>query len=61
MLTMIAIKLDPKMKKAIEEIALKKFMSMSGFIKAAVEEALKKEGVDWRQGKPPKKPKSPHT
>lgn len=46
---MIAIKLDPKMKKAIEDIAAKKFMSMSGFIKAACEKALQEEGIDWRK------------
>ena len=51
MLTMIAIKLDPKMKEAIEKIAEKKFMSMSGYIKAACEKALLEDGVEWRAGK----------
>lgn len=55
---MVAIKLDPKMKKAIEKIAEKKFMSMSGYIKAACEKALLEDGVEWREEKkPPKKPK----
>ncbi len=54
---MIAIKLDPKMKKAIEDISEKKFMSMSGYIKAACEKALQEDGIDWRKEPAEKKKK----
>ena len=46
---MIGIKVPPKMKEALQEAAGKKFQSMSGYIKAACEKALREDGIDWRK------------
>jgi predicted HicB family RNase H-like nuclease len=56
-LTLINIKIDPKMKSAIQKAADKQFISMSAFIKQAIEKHLQEQGIDWRQEKPEKKPK----
>jgi hypothetical protein len=58
---MIGIKIDPKMKEALEKVAQSKFMSMSGYIKAACEKALLEDGIDWKtipESRPPAKKKS---
>jgi len=44
----ITLKMDVRMKKAVQKIAEKKFMSMSGYLKAALEKQLQADGVDWR-------------
>jgi predicted HicB family RNase H-like nuclease len=49
MLEMINIKIDPKMKAAIQKAAEMQFISMSAFIKQAVEKQLKEQGIDWRK------------
>jgi predicted HicB family RNase H-like nuclease len=49
MLEMINIKIDPKMKAAIQKAAEKQFISMSAFIKQAVEKQLKEQGIEWRE------------
>ncbi len=46
---MINIKLDPRMKAAIQKVAEKQFISMSAAIKQAIEKYLKEHGVDWRE------------
>lgn len=51
MLEMINIKVDPKMKSAIQKAADKQFISMSAFIKQAIEKHLEEQGIDWRQEK----------
>ena len=51
MLEMINIKVDPKMKSAIQKAADKQFISMSAFIKQAVEKHLQEQGIDWREEK----------
>jgi predicted HicB family RNase H-like nuclease len=56
MLEMINIKIDPKMKAAIQKAAERQFISMSAFIKQAVEKQLTEQGIDWRK-EPEKKPK----
>jgi predicted HicB family RNase H-like nuclease len=56
MLEMINIKVDPKMKSAIQKAADKQFISMSAFIKQAIEKHLQEQGIDWRK-EPEKKPK----
>ena len=53
---MINIKIDPKMKAAIQKAAEKQFISMSAFIKQAVEKQLTAQGIDWRK-EPEKKPR----
>ena len=52
----ITLKLEIKMKEAIQKAAEKKFMSMSGYLKAACEKALLEDGIDWRK-EPGKKEK----
>jgi predicted HicB family RNase H-like nuclease len=56
MLEMINIKIDPKMKAAIQKTAEKQFISMSAFIKQAIEKQLTEQGIDWRK-ESEKKPK----
>lgn len=46
---MINIKIDPKMKAAIQKAAEKQFISMSAFIKQAIEKSLQEQGFDWRE------------
>ncbi len=53
---MINIKIDPRMKKTIQEAAEKQFISMSAFIKQAIEKQLQEQGFDWRK-EPEKKGK----
>ena len=55
MSVMINIKLDPRMKAAIQKAAEKQFISMSALIKQAAEKYLQEQGIDWRQD-PVKKP-----
>ena len=57
MLVMINIKIDPRMKAAIQRLAEKQFMSMSGLIKQAIEKYLEDRGIDWREDAKVKKPK----
>jgi hypothetical protein len=64
MQTVITLKLDIRLKKALQEMAAKKFMSLSGYLKAAAEKQLLADGIDWRSAKTKsasKKPKSPHS
>ena len=53
---MINIKVDPKMKSALQKAADKQFISMSAFIKQAIEKHLQEQGIDWRK-EPEKKAK----
>lgn len=46
---MITIKVDPRMKAAIEKLAEKQFISMSAAVKQAIEKYLKEHGIDWRE------------
>jgi len=45
---MISIKVDPKMKKALEKLAKKEFSSVSGILKKAAEKYLLENGIDWQ-------------
>ena len=56
-LTVINIRIDPRMKQAIEKVAKKEFSSLSGIIKKASQEYLEKQGVDWEKEKVPPKGK----
>ena len=46
---MINMKIDPRMKTAIQKAAENQFISMSAFIKQAIEKQLKEQGIDWRK------------
>ena len=55
MWNVLSIKVDPKMKKALEELAEKEFSSVSAIVKKAVDKHLQEQGIDWRTKKEPKK------
>ncbi|MEA1949558.1 MAG: ribbon-helix-helix domain-containing protein [Thermodesulfobacteriota bacterium] len=46
---MITIKLDPKMKKAIEQLADEQLVNMSTVIRQAVDKHLKEHDINWRK------------
>ncbi len=46
---MINIKVDPRMRTAIQKVAEKQFTSMSAFIKQAIEKHLQDHGINWRK------------
>ncbi len=47
---MIALKMDPRMKKALQVIADKQLVSMSTLIRQLVDKHLKEHNIDWREG-----------
>ena len=55
MFAMITIKVDPRMKKALERLAEKDFSNLSSIMKKAADEYLSKNGIDWRKEKVSKK------
>ena len=52
---MISLKIDPKMKKALENQAEREFSSVSSILKKAAEKYLLEQGIDWREEKESKK------
>jgi predicted transcriptional regulator len=46
---MISIKVDPRMKKALEKLAGQEFSSVSGILKKAAEKYLLEHDTDWRK------------
>jgi predicted transcriptional regulator len=46
---MISIKVDPRMKKALEKLADHEFSSVSGILKKAAEKFLLEHDIDWRK------------
>ena len=48
---MISLKIDPKMKNALEKFAEKEFSPVSAIVKKAIEKYLKEQGIDWRKEK----------
>ena len=44
-----SIKLDPKMKAALEKLAKEQFISVSSVIKQAIAKFLQEQGIDWRK------------
>lgn len=57
MTEMINIKVDPRMKSAILKAAEKQLISMSAFIKQAIQRQLQEQGIDWRKESEGKKKK----
>ena len=49
---MISIKVDPRMKKALEKLAELEFSSVSGILKKAAEKYLLENDIDWRKEGP---------
>ena len=52
---MLSIKIDPEMKKALEELADNEFSSVSTLVKQAIDKYLHDKGIDWRDKKKSKK------
>jgi predicted transcriptional regulator len=52
-----SIKLDPRMKGALEKLAKEQFVPVTSLIKQAIAKYLDEQGIDWRQEKREKKPK----
>ena len=52
---MLSIKIDPKMKEALEELAEKEFAPVSTVVKKAIDKYLQEQGINWRDKKKPKK------
>ena len=50
-LIMINIRIDPRMKQALEKVAKKEFSTVSGIIKKSVQEYMEKQGIDWEKEK----------
>jgi len=46
---MVNIRIDPRMKAAIEKLAEKQFISMSAVIKQAIEKHLQEHAINWRE------------
>jgi hypothetical protein len=51
MLVHVSIKMDPKMKEALEKLAKSEYTSVSGLMKKAAEKLLQEHGIDWREKK----------
>ena len=52
MLKVLSIKIDSRMKKALERIAEKEFTSVSSIVKKSIAGYLEKNGIDWKKEKP---------
>jgi predicted transcriptional regulator len=50
-----SIKLDPKMKQALEKLAKKNFVPVSSIIKQAIAKYLDDHGVNWQEEEKPSK------
>ena len=48
---MLSIKIDPNMKKALEELAEKEFSPVSTLVKKAIDKYLQEQGIKWRDKK----------
>ena len=49
---MINIRVDPRMKQALEKVAKKEFSTVSGIIKKSVQEYMEqKHGINWEKEK----------
>ena len=45
----LTLKIDPRMKKALEDISKKQFISVSAAVKQAIDKYLSEKDIDWRQ------------
>jgi predicted transcriptional regulator len=53
----LSFKVDPTMKKALQDLAEKENRSLSNYVITLLLKHLDDKGIDWRQEKPDKKPK----
>ena len=47
----VSIKIDPRMKKALEKLAKREFTSVSSLLKKGAEKVLQENDIDWRKEK----------
>ena len=45
----VSIKIDPRMKNALEKLAKREFTSVSSLLKKGAEKVLQENGIDWRE------------
>jgi predicted transcriptional regulator len=45
----VSIRMDPRMKKALEKLADKEFTNVSGLLKKGAEKLLQEHGINWRE------------
>jgi hypothetical protein len=45
----LSIKIDPRMKKAVEDLAEKEFAPVTTIVKKALDKYLQEHGIDWRK------------
>lgn len=57
---MLSIKIDERMKKALEQIAEKEFAPVSSIVRKALDRYIQEQGLDWRE-EPEEKPKKKTT
>ena len=51
MVAVINVKVDPKLKKALEKFAQQQGISLSGLIRQTMIRTLQEQGIDWREEK----------
>jgi antitoxin component of RelBE/YafQ-DinJ toxin-antitoxin module len=49
MTTVLNIRIDPRLKKAMERIAQEQSITLSDAIRIAMVKYLKEQGIDWRE------------
>ena len=45
----LSIKIDPRMKMALEELAEREFSPVTTIVKKAVDKYLQENGIEWRE------------
>ncbi len=45
----LSIKIDPRMKQALEEVAEREFAPVTTIVKKALDKYLQEQGIDWRK------------
>ena len=45
----VSIRMDPRMKKALEKLAKQEFTSVASLLKKGAEKVLEENGIDWRK------------
>ncbi|MBW2612428.1 MAG: hypothetical protein JRE12_08705 [Deltaproteobacteria bacterium] len=51
----MSLRLDARMKKALEELAKHEFTSVASLLKKGADRLLKEHGIDWREEDPKEK------
>ncbi|RJR40803.1 MAG: CopG family transcriptional regulator [Desulfobacteraceae bacterium] len=57
MVAVINVKVDPKLKQALDKFAQQQGISVSALIRQTMIKSLQEQGIDWREEEPKKKPR----